>query len=269
MKLFKKFSVSMMGLLALSCLTIACSDSDAGSEGDANGASFMNLDFILESSDGFEPADGGTVRIRFREGEMSELGFFLGGGCNSVAGDFTLTDGVMNVTLMGMTEMACDTALMEQDDWFVAFLQASPGFDYSNDRVTLTGTDATLVFLDSELADPDRDLVGAEWTINSFMEGGSVSAVNLSTTPTVVFGENGEVEVFTGCNTGGGAYSVEGSTITFSEVSYTRAGCEDDNASWADAHIQSVIVAGSVSYEIDAARLTLEGESKGLGAYTE
>jgi hypothetical protein len=57
-----------------------------------------------------------------------------------------------------------------------------------------------------------RALVGPEWTINSFIEGNSTSAVNLSTSPTVVFGENGTVEVKTGCNTGSGSYTVEGTT---------------------------------------------------------
>jgi len=265
----QKLSISVFCLLALFCLATACGDSETETGADTSSEGFMNLDFILESYEGFEPADDGAVRIRFREGEMSELGFLLSGGCNAVGGDFTLVDGVMNVTLVGMTEMACETELMDQDNWFVGFLQASPGLEYSNDRVTLTGTDATLVFLDSEVADPDRELVGPVWTINSFIEGGSSSAVNLANTPTVVFGEDGTVEVFTGCNSGSGPYTVEGATITFETLTYTRAGCADDNASWAEAHIQSVLAPGSVTYEIDAGRLSLEGESKALGAYTD
>lgn len=265
MKLNQNISIPVLGLLGIFCLATACGDSESETGDEA----FMNLDFMLESSEGFEPTDGGTVRISFREGEMSDLGFFLGGGCNSVGGDFTLVDGVMTVSFLSMTEMACATDLMNQDDWFVGFLMASPGFDYSNDRVTLTGTDATLVFLDSEIADPDRALVGTEWTINSYIEGNSSSAVNLSVSPTVVFGEDGMVEVFTGCNTGSGAYTVQGATITFELLTYTRAGCADDNASWAEAHIQDVMMPGTVTYEVDAARLSLEGASKGLGAYTQ
>lgn len=57
-----------------------------------------------------------------------------------------------------------------------------------------------------------RALVGPEWIINSFTEGNTASAVNLSTSSTVVFGEDGTVEVFTGCSTGSDSYTVEGAS---------------------------------------------------------
>ena len=255
----------------------AGTDADTDSHSDSNGTpepgdagvEFMGLTFLLESSEGFEPVEGSTIRLGFREGEMSELGFTLHAGCNSMSGDFTLEEGVMNVAGMMMTEMGCEQELMEQDNQLIAFMQSSPGFDFNNNRVTLTGSDTILVFLDRTLADPDRSLAGPLWTIDTFNEGGASTAMFLETSPTVTFDEDGTVSVDTGCNTGGGDYSVEGSTITFSPIMYTRVACMDEDAAWAEAHVQSVLGEGSVTYRIQANRLTLDGAEKGLSATTE
>ena len=45
--------------------------------------------------------------------------------------------------------------------------------------------------------------------------------------------------------------------------------CVDEDAAWAEAHIQSVFGEGSVTYEIEANRLGLNGLEKGLGATTD
>ncbi len=278
MQSFRRISllIFVLGFLAAACSS--CGDKEPGPEpdnndtnGDASGdeASFMDLDYHLESAEGFEPAEGSTIRLGFREGEMSALGFNMHGGCNSLLGDFTLADGVMSVSQIMMTEMACATELMEQDTWLVTFMSASPAYVYNDRRLTLTGSDATLVFLDRELADPDRPLVGPLWTIDNYLDGMANTAVNLVNRPTVQFGEDGQVSVDTGCNTGGGTYTVEGNTIAFSPMNFTRMACVDEDASWAESHVQSVLDGATVTYEIDANHLSLNGESKGLGASTD
>ena len=259
----------VLGFMGVACTS--CGDEKTSSpSGDIDAStSFLELDFLLESSEGFAPVEGSTIRLSFREGDMSELGFALHGGCNSLLGDFTLADGVMSVSQLMMTEMACGGGLMEQDNWLVAFMTASPSYVFNESRLTFTGSEATLVFLDRELADPDRNLVGPVWSIDSYLEGMSSSAVNLTTRPTITFGEDGQVSVETGCNTGGGSYTVTQNTITFSLINYTRRGCVDENAAWAESHIQSVIGEGDVTYEIEANRLGLNGATKGLGATTD
>ncbi len=258
-----------LGLLIALCSSCSDEKTDPTADGSDAAEPFLSMEFLLESSEGFAPVEGSTIRLSFGEGDRSELGFALHGGCNSLLGDFTLADGVMSVSQLMMTEMACGGGLMEQDNWLVGFMTASPSYVYSDSRLTLTGPDATLVFLDRELADPDRSLVGPTWSIDNYMEGMTSTAVNLTTRPTVTFGEDGQVSVDTGCNTGGGTYTVEGKTITFSPMSYTRMACVDEDAAWAEAHIQSVLGEGSVTYEIEANRLGLNGLEKGLGATTD
>jgi heat shock protein HslJ len=271
MQLFHRTSAVFfaLGLFIALCSSCSSEKKDPAADGSDAAEPFLALDFILESSEGFAPVEGSTIRLSFREGDTSELGFALHGGCNSLLGDFTLADGVMSVSQLMMTEMACGGGLMEQDNWLVGFMTASPSYVYSDSRLTLTGTEATLVFLDRELADPDRSLVGPTWSIDNYLEGMTSTAVNLTTRPTVTFGEDGQVSVETGCNTGGGSYTVEGNTITLSLIGYTRMLCDDEDAAWAEAHIQSVLNEGEVTYEIDANRLGLTGAEKGLGATTD
>jgi heat shock protein HslJ len=77
------------------------------------------------------------------------------------------------------------------------------------------------------------------------------------------------VQVFTGCNTGEGEYSVSGSTLNLTGIAYTEAGCGSDDLADVEDHMQSVFSDGTLSYEIEAARLTImRGEDLGISATT-
>src|SRR5262245_43686977 len=57
-------------------------------------------------------------------------------GCNSMSGSYTITDGVLRIGQMAMTEMACDRPLMDQDTWLAGFLDGA--------ALSLEGTTLTL-----------------------------------------------------------------------------------------------------------------------------
>jgi heat shock protein HslJ len=77
------------------------------------------------------------------------------------------------------------------------------------------------------------------------------------------------VEIFTGCNTGGGEYSVSGLEITLSGIAYTEEGCADADLTATERHIQDVLKDGTVAFEIDAAQLTVMNGSLGIMANTD
>ena len=83
------------------------------------------------------------------------------------------------------------------------------------------------------------------------------------------FGGDGNLQVFTSCNTGEGAFVVNQQTLILSGVSYTEEVCNDQNAATADAHIQAVLTDGEVSFAIEADRMTLTRGELGLEADTE
>jgi heat shock protein HslJ len=216
--------------------------------------------FLLESSEGFEPVAGTTVRLSFREGS---LGFSA--GCNSHDGEYVVRDGILIMQNLSSTEIGCDAARHAQDMLLADFMTSMPQLRRDEDQLTLTGEEITLVFLDREVADPDRPLASTEWTIDTFIEGGAASNLPLASAPTLRFEEDGSWQVDTTCNTGAGRYTADGGQLVLSSVTYTAASCSGASAA-ADSHIQKVLRAGMLSYEIEADRLKLTRGSVGLSA---
>jgi heat shock protein HslJ len=241
---------------------LACSDKTTDS-GTDEGAPFAEMDFLLESSDGYSFVSE-DVRMSFpSDGEFS-----VSAGCNGMGGGFSLEEDVFSTSLISMTEMGCAADLMADDDWMLGFIRSSPTYSFDGTRLTFVNPEATLVFLDSEVATPDQDISGMTWMVDTFIEGDSVSAYNLNEMPTLDFSEDGSVTFFSGCNSGSGSYVAEGENISFSDLSMTEMACGDSEM-MVEQHILSVMSESGLSYDIDANRLTISGASLGISAYTE
>jgi heat shock protein HslJ len=274
---FARFRLSAVLVAAAILAVVGCSsegpdsatDSDGGTDSTVGtptdtAAALADREFLLESSEGFEPVEGTTVRLSFRDGEMG-----FSAGCNHHDGAYTLCDGSLCVEGMMSTEMGCSADRHQQDEWLAAFFLASPTLELEGDTLTLTTADATLVFLDREVADPDRPLSGNTWTIDTFIQGEAAMNLALNEVPTVTFGDDGSVQVFTSCNTGQGSYAANGNVVVLSGMSYTEVACSDANSTEADTHIRAVLADGEVTTEIEAAHLTVTRGSLGIGATTD
>ena len=85
---------------------------------------------------------------------------------------------------------------------------------------------------------------------------GTVSPVPASAqAPTLVFAEDGTVEVFAGCNTGSTTATVAGTTLTFTPLTLTRMACGEP-ATTLETSV-SAVLDGDVAYTIDGNQLTL------------
>lgn len=74
--------------------------------------------------------------------------------------------------------------------------------------------------------------------------------------PVTVLFEAGRFHGLNVCNSFGGEYSIEGSTITISETMSTAVGCADERLS---DEVDEVL-RGTATFTVDAGRMTLEGE---------
>jgi heat shock protein HslJ len=242
-------------MVLLLMLSFAGCEDDSAAEGKLEARQFL-----LDSAEGFEPVADSTVYLSFDGGQIS-----VSAGCNSQGGDYAVSDGRLVVDGLGSTLRACSPGLSEQDTWLNAFITSLPRLELSGDRLTLTGDEATLVLLDREVKDPDRPLLNTSWTINALITGDAVSGFGPGTTSAakVLFGDDGEVHIDTGCNSGKGRYAVSGNKITLMEIPYTEKGCSTPNA---EAHIQQVLRAGTLSFTIEADTLTLEHGDFGVMA---
>jgi heat shock protein HslJ len=122
----------------------------------------------------------------------------------------------------------------------------------------LRGERASLVFADREVADPDRPLAGAPWTIDSSIMGGAVAT---SGPATLEFSSDGNLVVEAVCYTGSGRYSVSGDRLTFTELAYSEKPC---STPLADRVLRAVVRNGNADFEIVANRLTIERGGQGV-----
>jgi heat shock protein HslJ len=227
-------------------------------------AGLAGLEFLLESAEGYTLVEGTTLRLRF---DASEISFDA--GCNGHSGAYSLCDERLCVANLSSTLRGCEQPLMAQDGWLDAFFRSSPLVTHTGTRLELQGAEATLAFLDREVADPDRPLSGRTWTIDTFMDADAAFDYPGLFAPTVVFQADGSLQVFTTCNTGSGSYVVGDRVLTLSDVGYTEEPCDPTGNVAAHEHIRQVLTDGTVSFEIDAARLTLQRGTLGLGALTD
>jgi heat shock protein HslJ len=218
--------------------------------------------FLLQSARGYTPLTGRAIRLSFFEADRLRFD----AGCNQIFGDYSLCAGKLCAPDLLATQVGCGAERQAQDEWFQAFLASSPRLTLSGAALTLAGEQATLELLDIELADPDRPLAGRVWTIDSFLEGAAMSSFPLLTPPTLEFSADGSLRVFTTCNTGEGTYTRTGSTLALAGLTYAQEPCDATGSREAQDRIEAVMTDGELSFEIEAARLTVHQGMPGLSA---
>jgi heat shock protein HslJ len=254
----------ILGAACAVCLSGCTGKDDTSTGAGAAGGEPLSGEYLLDGVDGYVPVAGTTIRIEFSGNEVR-----FSGGCNSYDGSFSVQGGVLVVTRVGSTGMGCAPELHLQDDWLEGFLTSRPALQLDGDTLILTGEEATLVFLDREVADPDRPLTGRLWTIHSLRDGDAVSSIPMGAVATVTFHDDRTVDIESGCNSGSGSYEATDVELTFGLISYTRVACPDGGSASLESHVQGVFGSGKASYEIDAARLRVDRDSVGISATTE
>lgn len=220
---------------------------------------FVGMDFILESSEGYQPISE-NISLGFPSMDGDSIAFQFYAGCNSMGGTFTLDAGSMNVAELSATEMGCESELMDQDDWFVGFWSSNPMLSFSGDLLTVSDGANIFTFRDAEVVMPDLPLVDTRWVIDTFIDGGSAMAMNLDSDPWVEFRADGAISLNTGCNSGSGSYTVENNLIIPSMELYTEAQCPDSTSQEAERLMFSLFV-NVMEYAIDANRIQLIGDN--------
>jgi heat shock protein HslJ len=168
-----------------------CAGSD---ENDLAGRKFM-----LQSTIGDTPVAGAPISLEFQQRQIR-----VRGGCNQIDVDYSVCDGRLCSTGYSITALGRDAERHAQDDSLVSFFRSKPSFRLDGDELTVKGLGVTLLFLDREVADPDRPLMGTLWEIRIFLEGGAGGGSTVDAHPTVTFNQDGTWETRNTCGEGGG-----------------------------------------------------------------
>ena len=228
--------------------------------------SFIGIDFILQSADGYSPI-GDLIRLQFPQIENNNIDFNFDAGCNSIGGSFDYTNETMNINEMYATEIGCATELMEQDDWFVAFFNTQPTIQWDEETLTIANSQATFEFINEDTSVADVPLTDTRWVFDTFIDNDTMDTTSMEQYPYVEFSSTGSLSLFTGCNDGMGSYSVSGNQISVAIDQYTDLACSDDIHS-VEGHVVSVFM-GTMTFRIDGNYIELMNETKGLAGRAE
>jgi heat shock protein HslJ len=249
------FAVTLFALLASA---VACQGSGPG----GLGATLAGREFIgvtVVENGAMRPLVAGThIRVRFDATNVT-----ASAGCNTMGGTYRVQDGRLRYVAGATTAMGCDQERHAQDAWLSGFLASNPAVRLSGNDLVLDGGATVVSLLDREVAEPDAKLVGPTWTLDSIITGDAVSSVPGDVTATLLFKDDGTVDVFAGCNRGSGTWSATGTGITFGPIALTKMACQGPGAG-VESDVVGLLGQGSVAAAIDADRLTLQAGGRGL-----
>ena len=251
------------GLALVGVLVLAgCASGGAGSVGPGPGAGgSADLDgrtFLSVGVVGVTPVTDTQIRVSFADGRV-----MANAGCNSMSGGYAVDGDTLMVNDLAITEMGCDPARHEQDEWVSGLLTGRPRVRVDGDTLVVTGSTIELTMRDREVVQPDQSLVGPRWTVDTLVQGESASSVPAGAEAYLVIEDTGDAfraMGHTGCNQFGGPVEVGRAELTFGEIVSTKMACTG-GADVLERAVLAVLNAPTVSYEIEADRLTLRAPS--------
>jgi heat shock protein HslJ len=114
----------------------------------------------------------------------------------------------------------------------------------------------------AQTTDTSTGVEGVDWQLMNIVGDGFVTSLPQGVpVPTINF-ENGEVQVFTGCNSGMGTAEVGESSVTFGPIAMTKKAC-DDTVSQVEFLVTQVLK-GEVPYKLGGGTLSLTKGKDGL-----
>lgn len=211
---------------------------------------------VTEDGKDRELASGSTIRLEF-----SEIAITANAGCNQLMGKAGLDAGRLTVDNLGGTEMGCEKALMDQDEWLSEFLSSSPVWKLDGETLVLSDGKTKIELREEKLT--AKPLHGTAWTLDTLVDGETASSIPQGVRATLKLGEDGKVSGNAGCNGFGGSFTAKAGKISFSNLGVTRMACGGDK----DAVEKAVLAVldGTVAYQIKGKTLTVTHPSgKGL-----
>ena len=157
-------------------------------------------------------------------------------GCNQYSGTYMVSGSQLQVSpALASTMMACPTQIMDQATTYTRILLVPASWQVSGDRLTIQAGQSILVYVKQvptpattvpPVATPAAPPIGS-WDLTSmtYMSGGSSVTVMPAGVINAIFGQDGKVQGYAGCNDYSAAYTTNGSSMAVSGTVKTTQSC--------------------------------------------
>jgi heat shock protein HslJ len=250
-----KSRTTIIVLLVLVLLLTACSPAGNGGE---EPVQLDGTRWELLAMNGEAPIEGTTITAEFADDEISG-----NSGCNSYFGSYTLEGNTITFGMLGMTEMAClePEGVMAQESAYLETLRSVTGVRLTGVELEMMDASGTVVlrFGEPEGSGTPVDtasLEGTMWTLESFVQGETVTSLIAGTTITLQL-DAGRMTGSAGCNNYGGSYTLEDGELTVNELVWTEMACMDPEGVMEQEERYLSILNNATRLELEGGQLTL------------
>lgn len=242
--------------LILALLVTACSDQTSGES--AQGPAVTGRTFQSTEVTGRQLAEATKITLTFPE--PGKIG--ANAGCNHLFGDVVFEGDRMVVTAMGGTDMGCDKARHDQDQWLTTFLQAKPKWSLNGDTLVLSGEGQGITLTDRKVTEPDKSLEGNRWVVDTLIDGQTASSVPAGAEAFMQF-ERDKMTGNNGCNHMGGVVAYSPGKVTITDIVTTKMACEGARGDL-EKFVMDVLNSGPLDSKVTGDHLELKN-AKGKG----
>jgi heat shock protein HslJ len=206
--------------------------------------------WILTHIQGNPILPGTTPTLSFDSGQVSG-----NGSCNSFGGEYKQSGRQLTIGTLMSTMMACMPAgLMDQEQAYLAALQAAAGFTVEAGRLKISDSTGTVILVFSP---QDTALEGKTWQMVSYRdETGSLVPVVTGSRVTAEFA-GGALSGSAGCNHYSASYTHANDTLSIQPTTITEMYCEAPTGVMEQETQFLNVLAQTSSCQVDFNRLTL------------
>jgi heat shock protein HslJ len=241
------------GLLVASLASGAGAQSGSPEPSAATGG-LANTDWLLATVGGSPVASGINADLLFTD---TEAGGFA--GCNRFFGSYT-SDGASSLTFgpLATTMIACDDATNTFEQSYLAALATVASYAVGADGgLTLSDSSGKAVLTYGPQVPATLE---GPWNVTMVNNGkDAVSSLPAGVSASVSFHPDGTVSGFGGCNTFGGGYGVNGSTVTIGPLMSTMMFCDDTTSGFEQQFLAAL--ENATTWSVTSGTLDLRDDS--------
>ena len=207
--------------------------------------------WVLATLGGKAPLNGTELTSEFG----AKLRVSGSAGCNRYTGAYKVSGNTIRISPLAMTKKACAAPIESQETAFLKALTAARSFAIKGRSLTLESAGGrTLATFEAQT----QALGGTSWDVLAYNNGKQAVVSVLSETKlTAMFGKDGSLSGFGGCNEYNASYKAAAPKISVGPVASTRKHCEEPAGVSEQETAYLAALQTAVAYRIEGSQLEL------------